>query len=714
MPVFSFLNPAFLAALPVAALPVIIHLLSRRRLPEVSFPTTQFLRALEPREIRRLRLREVLLLVLRTLALLLLVLVFARPSLTPRNAVTHAAAAVSVVLDDSESMGALDEEARPRIEQAKERAAAIVDAARPGDELHLVTATRPDGPGGGHATDRVRAKRVLAQLEASSLPAALPAAFEAARRALERSRLRARELYVVSDMQQTNFTPEARAQLAAAADGGVRVYLVPLASGRTPNHALEDVDPDVRPGPEGRGLELRARLANHADAPSDRIAIRVRRGDALIGGGDASLRAGEARWAAMPLEPRGLARDGNAPLSVVVEADADALPADDRWYAVLGAPHDLRVLRISEAREGGAAPRFASMALDPGRDGSGGISVEEGSPAALLSVSAARADVVLLDDVASLSTDAEARLRAFVRDGGGLVVALGPRADPAYYSTRLFPGLLAVTLLGVEQAGAGSPFELKARLPSHAALEGFAVGVGASLTQSRVTGLVRGRADSPDVEVVVQTTGGLPVLVAASGVSALLTSLSDDWGELPYSGAYVPLVRGMVAHAARAGRSSERAGGRVGSPPSARLAAPPPGVLLVHGPSGYTSQASVEAVGTAYRATADASALLPGFYHFESNGRVLATASVNVDPIESDLVPIPADSLRAGAGSSAAEDSPVAGPSAVAGTLGTAGALTAHLHDTRRGKELWMGFLIAAAVVLAGELMLGSSRVLKP
>src|SRR5262245_3285659 len=56
---FSFLNPAFLWALPLASIPILIHFLSKRRLPEVRFPTVMFLRALEPREIRRIRLREI-------------------------------------------------------------------------------------------------------------------------------------------------------------------------------------------------------------------------------------------------------------------------------------------------------------------------------------------------------------------------------------------------------------------------------------------------------------------------------------------------------------------------------------------------------------------------------------------------------------------------------------------------------------------------------
>jgi hypothetical protein len=696
MPVFSFLNPGFLAALPVAAIPVIIHLLSRRRLPEVTFPTTQFLRTLEPREIRRLRLREILLLILRTLALLLLVLAFARPSLTPRNAVTHAAAAVAILIDDSESMGATDEQGRPRIETAKERALAITEGARPGDELTVITSTRPDGAGSGFSTDRVRAKRVLEQVQATELPARFPEAIETARRSLRRSALHARELYVISDMQRSNLPSEVLAGLAAPGPG-VRVYLVPVVSSRVPNHAIEDVDPELRPGPEGRGLELKARVANYADAPSDRVAIRVRRGDALVGGGDVTLRAGESRWTAMPVESRALGDDAAGLIPVTVESDVDALPADDHWFATLGAPRRLRVLRIAEVREGVPPARFAALALDPGRNGTTGYAVEEGSPATLLSLGPSRADVVLLDDVASLSADAESKLRVFVRGGGGLVAALGPHADVAYYSTRLFPSLIDLALEGVERAPEGGSFELRAHTPSSPVLEGFSVGVGAPLTQSRIEALVGARATSAAAEVVVQTTGGLPVVVTAPGVSVILTSLSDDWGDLPYSGAYVPLVRGLVTQAARAGRAAAGYGARVGERPSARLAASPGGAVLVTGPEGFSSQAGVEAEGTGYRATADAVALAPGFYAFGSGDRTLGTAAVNVDPIESDLTPVPADSLRARGA-----------------VLASAGALTTHLEDTRRGRELWLTFLIAAAVVLAGELMLGSARVLKP
>ena len=357
---------------------------------------------------------------------------------------------------------------------------------------------------------------------------------------------------------------------------------------------------------------MRARIVNHADAPSERLGLRFRRGDALIGGADVSLKADEARWVSAAIDWR--AAPGEVPdrSAVVIESDVDALPADDRWYAVLGARRRLRVLRIVEARDGKPAPRFAALALDPHQDGSSGYAVENGTPASLLGLAGGLCDVVLLEDIASLSGDAESRLREFLRGGGGLVVAFGPHADPEYYGQKLFPGLIDLSLQGTERAAEGQGFELRARSPGHPILEGLSVAVGASLTQAKLTALERGRVTGPGAETVVTSGGGLPVVVAAPHVSVFLGSLSDEWGDLPYSGAFVPLVRGLLDHAARAAAFQDRDRPLVGRPPTARIDAAPPGPLSVFGPGSYRSQASVESDGAGFRAVADAPAAEPG------------------------------------------------------------------------------------------------------
>ncbi len=700
---FSFLNPGFLWALPLASIPILIHFLSKRRLPEIRFPTIMFLRALEPREIRRLRLREILLLILRTLAMILLICAFARPSVEPKGATTRAAAAVAVVLDDSESMGALDEQTRPRIEGARARGLAIVDAARPGDEIGITTTTAADAPLANRSGDRVRLTRIVRQLGATWLPGAMDAALERARRFLERSPLKSRELYVISDFQATNVTREAREKLALISRSGPRVFLLPVVASRIANHAIEDLDPELRPGPQGKGLEMRARMVNHADAPSDRLAVRARRGDALIGGGDVSLLADESRWASLPIDWRageaaGVGADSRGKAPVVVESDVDALAGDDRRYAVLGAPRRLRVLRIVESRDGAPPSRFTALALDPAQDGSGGYAVETGTPASLLAISRAREDVVILEDIASLSGDAETRLRAFLREGGGAVIALGPHSDLDYYGMKLFSGLVDLSIDGTERAAEGQSFELRARAPAHPILEGLALSVGSPLTRSKLTALARARVTSPKAETVVATTGGLPVVVAAPQIAVFLGSLSDDWGDLPYSGAFVPLVRGLVDHAARTSSPESLDRALVGRPPAVSLESSPSGAVVVRGPESYRSQATVVSDGSRFRAVADAPATVPGFYVFEVGAREAATVAVNPDPIESDLRPISIDSLA-----TRAYDAPRA--------ILTTSSLRTHLRDTRHGRELWLLFLMGAAVCLAAELVLGTARI---
>jgi hypothetical protein len=66
------------------------------------------------------------------------------------------------------------------------------------------------------------------------------------------------------------------------------------------------------------------------------------------------------------------------------------------------------------------------------------------------------------------------------------------------------------------------------------------------------------------------------------------------------------------------------------------------------------------------------------------------------------LAPVEIDSLRAGSGSGRVA------------TLTTSRGLAVHLEETRRGRELWLGFLLAAVVMLAAELALGSARTIKP
>lgn len=77
----TFLNPIFLWFLPVVGVPIIIHLLAKRKSRLVDFPSLKFLKLLEQDALRKFNVKQLILLIIRTLMVLLIILAFARPSL---------------------------------------------------------------------------------------------------------------------------------------------------------------------------------------------------------------------------------------------------------------------------------------------------------------------------------------------------------------------------------------------------------------------------------------------------------------------------------------------------------------------------------------------------------------------------------------------------------------------------------------------------------
>ena len=103
----TFLNSALLAALSLGLIPILIHLLNRQRFKQVDFPTLRFLQEMQRQKMRRVRVRQWILLALRTLAVLALVLAMARPVMRSEASLIGGGdprTSVVLVLDRSASM----------------------------------------------------------------------------------------------------------------------------------------------------------------------------------------------------------------------------------------------------------------------------------------------------------------------------------------------------------------------------------------------------------------------------------------------------------------------------------------------------------------------------------------------------------------------------------------------------------------------------------
>src|SRR5918992_795113 len=145
----EFLAPAWLAAAAAIAVPLLLHLMRRRIGSRIDFPAVKYLARAEREHSRKLRMRNLLLMLLRVAAVLVLTAAAARPIARLAGG-RHAPTTVAIVLDNSLSSSAI-QGGRPVLEDLRARARAVVSRASAEDRIFLVTA---DGvsPGGSRGS----------------------------------------------------------------------------------------------------------------------------------------------------------------------------------------------------------------------------------------------------------------------------------------------------------------------------------------------------------------------------------------------------------------------------------------------------------------------------------------------------------------------------------------------------------------------------------
>ena len=193
-----FLHPLVLFGIVAAAIPALLHLFQRRTPPEVEFPPLRYLNEAERRSARRLRLRHLLLLILRTALIVVLVLAAARPLVPARRmGAAHPPTALALILDNSLSSGAVSG-GQVTLERLKAAARAVLDRATPTDRLWLVLA---DGIIRAGGRDELRGAVDSAAADARRLD--LVAAVNAAAQVVGAEPAMVREVQIVSDLQRT-------------------------------------------------------------------------------------------------------------------------------------------------------------------------------------------------------------------------------------------------------------------------------------------------------------------------------------------------------------------------------------------------------------------------------------------------------------------------------------------------------------------------------
>ena len=525
----GFLNPLFLIALAGLAIPVLVHLTRRERGRPLDFPSLMFLKRIPFRETSRHRVRHRMLLAIRLAALALLVAAFARP-FARRGALATAggpgAEEVVVLLDRSYSMQFGD-----HWERAVARAKAVTAALGQRDRVSLATFSETPHLLHRSTDDRAHIAATLDALRPGSLATRIAPALKLARSILAASELPRRRVVVISDFQRAGWRPDPDATLPA----GTTVEPVAIGEGGGANLALSDLELRRESAGERERVTVSARLVNTGTAAATTgVSLAV---DGT-GVGTAWVTAPAEGAVPVAFDPFTLTHPFTRGEVRVAEPPGSGLREDNALHFVVSPGGDLSVLIVDPLGEGDSNLHLR-RALGIATGAGFAIRTLRRTPGTRR---LAATNVVVLNGTGFPGGDAGDRLRAFVEDGGGLLLAPGGRGVVPSVHADLLPAGVGPVSGGRRERRLGFVDH------DHPVFEAF-LGPRSGDFAGAAVHRVR-RLDVADGRVIARFDDGWPALVegrrGGGRVLVWATGLDRDWSDLPLHPVYLPFVHRMA------------------------------------------------------------------------------------------------------------------------------------------------------------------------
>ncbi len=693
----SFVEPLFLAGLLAAALPVVIHLINRRKAVRREFPALAFLLASQRKESRGIKVRQWLLMALRILIIALLAFSLAKPFVLSSAGVTASdrlPTATVFVVDTSYSMGNDD-----WWSNATEAFEARYDRLRPWDEVALVTTSpldpRPVPRLTGNHSDVEDAFEELSPAEhTTKLLDALLQASEI----LSASELPNRKIVVLSDLARGGFDSSRQPDEPLRHE----VEFVTVREGPAPNLAITGVDYEQEGTARDPIWRVEAAVRNFGEDDA-KVEIRLLVGGTIVSAGVVEVEAGKSQTHTFRHKVEGTGiKEG-----VVELVDPDGLDVDDRRTFVVRLRDTIKTLLVNGEPSSIAFHDemfFLERALNPRSQTTSNIVPELTTREGLEGLEIDEYDVVVLANVSKITPGVARKLQTFVENGGGLMLAMGDQVDVAAYNQHL-GALLPKPLRGLKQlAERGDPdapikvTRMSSPRRDHPVFRVFQLPGGASLQEVDVYSYMLLEPSPPEQSQVALTyKDSAPALlertVGRGRVMLFTSTVDDEWTELPYRPAFLPLMRRIVQYLARRATSAGQTEHLVAQDVTIEAGSMLGDRAVVTGPDDI--RLVVEPKEGQVTFTPRKSGLYEvwaGSTDAEENRIDNLAMAVNVDTRESDLTPL--------------------SDQALAPWLGTEEAETARTRSDlpQKRRNLWPVFLFVVTLLLLAETILGTRR----
>ncbi len=541
------------------AVPIIIHLLYRKHRRQTDWAAMELLRKALVTRSGQVKIEDLIILLLRCLALLLLALALLRITLDSNSALADEKIGMVVAIDASYSMNHGE---FSRFDSAIDKAKEIFEkTAKEGDPVSLVLmSSRPEVLLRSARYDPATVTEILDGLDSAGPNSLnLETNIELLHELVKELKTPGKECFLITDSQEMDWaelpqkTRNTLTQLKE--EQKANIFIVPADNGGEDNLAIESLDytwGSLRKSGEarftalvrntGRSSEEAATLEFSVDGTlTKRVAV-------------GSLAAGESR----PLEFT-TQFDQAGDVTLQAKLSKDDLADDNVRHAVARIRPGIRVLFLEGDIENTAGNRggsfYAKAALRPQEsDSEEGVVVNEIDPADFGLENLGEYDVVIMNNVLKVSSDTAKRLKRFVNEGGGLIIFAGDRVEASEYNQSLGDGeggegILPAQLGEIATSENEAGWSLEASKSGHLLARLTARYPEKLLDAIRITRQIEA-TPAESSETLITSQSGNPVLLSrstGSGTVLLFTTTANQrWNNLPREPLYAILLQQAV------------------------------------------------------------------------------------------------------------------------------------------------------------------------
>ena len=705
----TFLTVSFAIAGAIgASIPLILHLLNRERARRLIFSTVRFIQMSHQTNVRRHKLKRLLLLLMRILILALLGLAFARPFFADAPEFTQKTGGkrnAVIIFDTSYSM-----QYEGVLENAKKEAVKILDGLDASDAACLILSSDNARVVAPLGSEFAHIRAALNNAETSNEHTDYLDAMQTADEILQPIPIGEKQVYLVADMQKRGWENFIETDKLGP---DIQIHFVDVRAEKPQNYAITEISVPPVVLKEQKASQLVARVRNFGDEPVEDLQVRL-----FIDGNVIDS-------VALDIEPDDLA---DAVFKVEfqdetthtgwVELPEDALSVDNKRYFTLQSLQSIKVHAVREeprtrGRYQTAETFFMKKALASGSDAvqidfSESVSVPNASTLASV-------DVLILADVAELSSSEAERVKAYVAAGGGLIVTVGDNIGADVYKQRLGgeTGLMPCDFVqAVGDALDREQFRVLATVKyEHPIFAPFKEPNHGDFGKARFYRIFQA-VPTKDATVIAAYDDGSPAIFEKpygnlGRVLCFTSTIDRGWNDLPIRAVYLPFLHESIKYLAlkdvdaalnyRVGESVELKVSEDENGDTARR-----GDIAVFNPNNVETRLQRNENPTAaptqgsvfYDDTA-----VPGIYSVHTSGAAPDYFIVNVDTTESDLAardPEELTSMLKGAADESVAEKP------------TAELVAQYREDVEKSQNVWVYLMLAVFALAVTEMFLAN------